>query len=413
MNWIPEREPSFPSEPGTYACNRFALRPIILNEDFQMETAVEQIKIKESDHMANPHSHFHFYLHLLNIIDFQNQFLFPAPVYTYLLPTTALVHTLTTDELLDHPTSAVDVEPTDEELLDRLIFDLNIAKLPLSTDVLALPTLAATADLTAMTMQINDFLKLTLDDISTFAPVPMDESIPVQPTAMDAKTNTTRDQTRTHILEENTMDQSTAMDVTRQEPAAVAVPPTPVVDPRIYLATPAILSRPPIIATILPPDTQWQALTTALTAYDFPSLPSGMLFPEHHWMDYPDTLKEEIQHILLPQPTPAVPVPQVAQPALTSVTSQQRLQCRPNKCRLPATQITIVLVTSLIPMMTATKKKLNNHHEKTLQAVRAVNKNAVRMHPHTTLKGSKCVRCTPPVSRNKRTSMVSATQNQD
>uniref|UniRef100_A0A915KQ18 Uncharacterized protein n=1 Tax=Romanomermis culicivorax TaxID=13658 RepID=A0A915KQ18_ROMCU len=40
-----------------------------------------------------------------------------------------------------------------------------------------------------------------------------------------------------------------------------------------------------------------------------------MLFPEHHWMDYTDTLMEEIQHILLPQPTPALLVPQVAQPA--------------------------------------------------------------------------------------------------
>uniref|UniRef100_A0A915IMG6 Uncharacterized protein n=1 Tax=Romanomermis culicivorax TaxID=13658 RepID=A0A915IMG6_ROMCU len=33
-------------------------------------------------------------------------------------------------------------------------------------------------------------------------------------------------------------------------------------------------------------------------------------------MGYPDTLKEEIQHILLPQRTPAAPVLQVTQPAL-------------------------------------------------------------------------------------------------
>uniref|UniRef100_A0A915I2R6 Uncharacterized protein n=1 Tax=Romanomermis culicivorax TaxID=13658 RepID=A0A915I2R6_ROMCU len=40
-----------------------------------------------------------------------------------------------------------------------------------------------------------------------------------------------------------------------------------------------------------------------------------MLFPEHHWMDYPDALKEEIQHVLLPQMTLAAPVSQITQPA--------------------------------------------------------------------------------------------------
>uniref|UniRef100_A0A915J8P2 Uncharacterized protein n=1 Tax=Romanomermis culicivorax TaxID=13658 RepID=A0A915J8P2_ROMCU len=39
------------------------------------------------------------------------------------------------------------------------------------------------------------------------------------------------------------------------------------------------------------------------------------MFPEHHWMDYPDALKEEIQRILLPQPTPAFRAPQIAEPA--------------------------------------------------------------------------------------------------
>uniref|UniRef100_A0A915KGZ1 Uncharacterized protein n=1 Tax=Romanomermis culicivorax TaxID=13658 RepID=A0A915KGZ1_ROMCU len=45
MNPIPEREPSFSGEPGTYICNRFALCPIIFHEDFRMETAIEQIDI--------------------------------------------------------------------------------------------------------------------------------------------------------------------------------------------------------------------------------------------------------------------------------------------------------------------------------------------------------------------------------
>uniref|UniRef100_A0A915KR72 Uncharacterized protein n=1 Tax=Romanomermis culicivorax TaxID=13658 RepID=A0A915KR72_ROMCU len=250
MNRILEREPSFASKPRTYICNCFALRSIIFDEDFQMETTIEQINIDKLDYMVNPHSRFYFYSHLLNIIDFQNRFSFPAPVYTYPLPTMASVHTLTPEELLNRPTLGTNVEPLDEELLDMLIFDLNMAKLPPSTDVSAFPTLAATADLTATTTQINNFLKLTLDDISTLTPVRIDESTLVQPATIDAEINTTMDQTLNDIPEETTADQSTAMDVAPQEPAAVAVPPAPVVDHHTYLATPAILPGPPIISTV-------------------------------------------------------------------------------------------------------------------------------------------------------------------
>uniref|UniRef100_A0A915JHW8 Uncharacterized protein n=2 Tax=Romanomermis culicivorax TaxID=13658 RepID=A0A915JHW8_ROMCU len=89
---------------------------------------------------------------------------------------------LTAKELLDHPTSAQNVELADKELLGTPIFDLNMAKLPLSIDMLAPPPpLTATANFTATTAQINDFFKLTLDDIMTLAPVPMDESTQVQP----------------------------------------------------------------------------------------------------------------------------------------------------------------------------------------------------------------------------------------
>uniref|UniRef100_A0A915KDL6 Uncharacterized protein n=1 Tax=Romanomermis culicivorax TaxID=13658 RepID=A0A915KDL6_ROMCU len=59
MNRIPEREPSF---------------------SFQMVTAIEQIDIDESDYRANPHSCFHFYSRLLNIINFQNRLSFPTPI---------------------------------------------------------------------------------------------------------------------------------------------------------------------------------------------------------------------------------------------------------------------------------------------------------------------------------------------
>uniref|UniRef100_A0A915IDK0 Uncharacterized protein n=1 Tax=Romanomermis culicivorax TaxID=13658 RepID=A0A915IDK0_ROMCU len=214
MNRILKIEPSFQSNPSTYMCNRFTLCPVIYDEDFRMETAVQQIDVDKSDYIAKLHSWFHFYSQLLNTIDFQNRFSFPAPVYAYPLLTRALVHMLTAEELLNRPTLAKDVKPTDEELLDMPIFDLNMAKLRPSIDVSAPPALTATADLRATTMQINEFLKLTLDDISTLTLIPMDESTPVQPTAMEAETKTAiTDETLTDILEETTADRSTTMDV--------------------------------------------------------------------------------------------------------------------------------------------------------------------------------------------------------
>uniref|UniRef100_A0A915KWM4 Uncharacterized protein n=1 Tax=Romanomermis culicivorax TaxID=13658 RepID=A0A915KWM4_ROMCU len=79
MNRIPERELSFPSDPGTYICNRFGLRQIIFDEEFHMETTVEEIKIDESDYTANQHSRFHLYSTFITITDFQNRFSFPPP----------------------------------------------------------------------------------------------------------------------------------------------------------------------------------------------------------------------------------------------------------------------------------------------------------------------------------------------
>uniref|UniRef100_A0A915KSS8 Integrase zinc-binding domain-containing protein n=1 Tax=Romanomermis culicivorax TaxID=13658 RepID=A0A915KSS8_ROMCU len=238
------------------------------------------------------------------------------PFTTDIVNISPVVHTLTAEELLDPPTSAIEVEPADEELLDTLIFDLNKAKLPPSTDVLALPVPTATANFTAMAMQITDFLKLTLDDIWTLAPVQMDKSTPIQPIAMDAKTNTTTaEQTLTDIPEESTAHQSTSMDVAPQEPAVLAPPLMCAVDLRIYLATLAILPGPPIIATVALARSSMASLGGSPHCVSFSVTAAGMLFPEHHCMDYADALKEEIQHIFLPQPTPALAVPQVAQPA--------------------------------------------------------------------------------------------------
>uniref|UniRef100_A0A915IGU0 Uncharacterized protein n=1 Tax=Romanomermis culicivorax TaxID=13658 RepID=A0A915IGU0_ROMCU len=72
--------------------------------------------------------------------------------------------------------------------------------------------------------------------------------------------------------------------------------------------------------------------------------PPGMLFPEHHWMDYPDALKEEIQSILLLPPMPAPPISQpvqITQPP--PVVAQAAVPP-------PATQLPAPLPLPMVPM---------------------------------------------------------------
>uniref|UniRef100_A0A915JZK7 Uncharacterized protein n=1 Tax=Romanomermis culicivorax TaxID=13658 RepID=A0A915JZK7_ROMCU len=58
------------------------------------------------------------------------------------------------------------------------------------------------------------------------------------------------------------------------------------------------------------PDSQWSALVAALKAYSFLPPPPSMLFPKHHWRDYPWALHDHIMEILIPAPATATATPQ-------------------------------------------------------------------------------------------------------
>uniref|UniRef100_A0A915JBS7 Uncharacterized protein n=1 Tax=Romanomermis culicivorax TaxID=13658 RepID=A0A915JBS7_ROMCU len=59
------------------------------------------------------------------------------------------------------------------------------------------------SDITATATQINDFLKLTLEEISHIAPAPLDKSTPIQPAAIDSETMRS-EQMSTDMPEEST-----------------------------------------------------------------------------------------------------------------------------------------------------------------------------------------------------------------
>uniref|UniRef100_A0A915KDK2 Uncharacterized protein n=1 Tax=Romanomermis culicivorax TaxID=13658 RepID=A0A915KDK2_ROMCU len=153
--------------------------------------------------------------------------------------------------MIDHPMLLAAPEPSDDDLLQTSIFDLNIAKLLMTVPTPARTEPPTAADLTVSVTQINDFLKLTLDHISSLAPAPLEELTPVQPIDMDTRMNTTTsDQMLTDIPEDTTTDNATAIDIAPPMPAMDIVPSPPPVDPSIYLATPGMLPGPPMIATV-------------------------------------------------------------------------------------------------------------------------------------------------------------------
>uniref|UniRef100_A0A915I021 Uncharacterized protein n=1 Tax=Romanomermis culicivorax TaxID=13658 RepID=A0A915I021_ROMCU len=121
------------------------------------------------------------------------------------------------------------------------------------------------------------------------------------------------------------------------------------VDPCIYLVMPTALPSPSMIAAVATaryistvhllqqyiPDSQSSSLAATLKAYVFPAPLPHILFPEHHWRDYPLSLHSQTTTILMPahitttpalQPTPPVPTAQiVAQSVPQPISAQQML----------------------------------------------------------------------------------------
>uniref|UniRef100_A0A915IQ21 Uncharacterized protein n=1 Tax=Romanomermis culicivorax TaxID=13658 RepID=A0A915IQ21_ROMCU len=226
-----------------YICNPFALHPVILDEDLEMETKVKEIQINETNCTSSLHSRFHLYSHLLGHIDFQNCFSFPAPIYAYPLPTMASVHALIRDKLLERPMLPATPELFNDDLLKTPILDLNITKLPVTATMSSPTCPPAAANLMVSVTSINDFPKLMLNDILYLAPVSLEMITATHQIKVDteAKAIANSDRTLTDIPEETPTDNKTAIDVVQLRPA---------IDPLIYLAMPAALPSPPMIATM-------------------------------------------------------------------------------------------------------------------------------------------------------------------
>uniref|UniRef100_A0A915JFM1 Uncharacterized protein n=1 Tax=Romanomermis culicivorax TaxID=13658 RepID=A0A915JFM1_ROMCU len=107
------------------------------------------------------------------------------------------------------------------------------------------------------------------------------------------------------IPEECTVDQSTSMDIMPTEPTTVLPPTAPAMDPRIHLATPAVLPRPLIIATVAtasnrptaPMDVQTpQASSTSARALDHHGQPIQKPERYEHFMKCKQHLQEEADY---------------------------------------------------------------------------------------------------------------------
>uniref|UniRef100_A0A915HZW8 Uncharacterized protein n=1 Tax=Romanomermis culicivorax TaxID=13658 RepID=A0A915HZW8_ROMCU len=91
-----------------------------------METTIEEINIDESDYTTNLHSWFHSLSRLLSIIDFQNRFSFPAPIYAYPLPTTASL-----DDILSlAPAPSEELTPVQPIPMDTATSDQTLTDIP-------------------------------------------------------------------------------------------------------------------------------------------------------------------------------------------------------------------------------------------------------------------------------------------
>uniref|UniRef100_A0A915K6M5 Uncharacterized protein n=1 Tax=Romanomermis culicivorax TaxID=13658 RepID=A0A915K6M5_ROMCU len=103
-----------------------------------MEAIATKVILIDDYYQFNSHGPFHLYSHLLRQIDHKSE-VSPVFPYCYSLPTTEC-----------------DMELSDDKLLEMPIFDLNIAKLPVSIVTSSLTGPVSQSDLMALAVTMND-----------------------------------------------------------------------------------------------------------------------------------------------------------------------------------------------------------------------------------------------------------------
>uniref|UniRef100_A0A915HV36 Uncharacterized protein n=1 Tax=Romanomermis culicivorax TaxID=13658 RepID=A0A915HV36_ROMCU len=94
-----------------------------------METKIKVVDIDDYNYINNPHQVVHLYSSLLGHIDFRDKMSFLALIMTYPMLTIASAQVVSRDELLDELMAVSSHKPSNDELLEMPILDLNIDKL--------------------------------------------------------------------------------------------------------------------------------------------------------------------------------------------------------------------------------------------------------------------------------------------